>query len=210
MADIGRYFPDFIKDVREFKALGTAENPEIDGLYSALEAVMGSQFVETASEYSVSRLETITGIRPKGTDSLDERKFRLIAKFNEYLPYTWRGLVKMLDGICGEKGYEKERDVNGFLVTVRVGLANRPKLETVRELLENVVPVNMGIDLSILYNRHYETAKYRHSLLKGYTHREIRERGIPVFTEHRFMKRERINSLEGNAHVYIREEMYKN
>ena len=99
---------------------------------------------------------------------------------------------------------------NGFLVTVRVGLANRPKLETVRELLENVIPVNMGIDLSILYNRHYETAKYRHSLLKGYTHREIREREIPVFTEHRFVKRKRINSLEGNAHVYIREEMYKN
>jgi len=195
LANISKYFPSFMGEIREFKALANAENPEFELLPEAIETILSASFIENTNTYGIGRLEKITGITSKGTDTLDERKFRILAKFNEYIPYTWNALTNMLDSLLGLDGYEKERIPREFNVLVRVGLSNAKKFDAVKELLDRIIPVNMTIDLTILYNRHYEVGVYRHEFLSGYTHEEIRMREIPVFITH-----EKLNAATHRQH----------
>ena len=126
MANISKYFPSFMGEIREFKALANAENPEFELLPEAIETILSASFIEK-------------------TDTLDERKFRILAKFNEYIPYTWNALTNMLDSLLGLDGYEKERIPSEFNVIVRVGLSNAKKFDAVKELLDRIIPVNMTV-----------------------------------------------------------------
>lgn len=83
MAKISSYYPDVIKEIREFKVLAQAEDSSLFIIYEALENIMDDQFIETAKNYGLSRLEKIVEIKPKDTDTLDERRFKILAKYNE-------------------------------------------------------------------------------------------------------------------------------
>lgn len=205
-----RYFPDLIRDVAEFKAIAAAENPEIDNMGGAAERVLANQFVKTAEVYGIGRLEKILKITPKGTDTLDERRFRILSKLNVFVPYTWNALGSILDGLCGENRYERERYPERFAVIVRVGLGNRKKFEAIKNMLEDIIPSNMQLDVNILYLRHWEAGRYRHRGLSRNTHFDIRERRLDVFTEHRRLAKERQREIYANSNLYIREEMHKN
>ena len=80
MAKINSYHPDIIKDIREFKVLAEAQDNSLSLIYDALENIMDDQFIETAKNYGVARLEKIVKIKPKDTDTIEERKFKLLAK----------------------------------------------------------------------------------------------------------------------------------
>ena len=53
----------------------------------------------------------------------------------------------------------------------------------VKEMLEEVIPANMEIDLSLLYNQHETLAKFTHKELAKYTHRQIREEVLSYVNE---------------------------
>ena len=86
--------------------------------------------------------------------------------------------------ICGNdesKGpnYSVKLDANNYVLTVRVALTSKNVLSDVAKLLDRVVPSNLLIDLSLLYN---QLSKFTHEELKKYTHIQLREE---VFEEGR-------------------------
>jgi hypothetical protein len=85
-----QYLPDVLKDVREYQALMFSEQPEFSALYTQISGLLNNQFVETSDEYGVKRWEKMLKIVPKSTCTLDERKFNILSKFSERLPYTYR------------------------------------------------------------------------------------------------------------------------
>ena len=95
LANYMDYIPNILKEVREFKAIGESEQPQLNLIYEAIESVMSNQFIETAMEYGVARMEKGVRIIPKATDTLEERKFRLLTKYNEDTPYTMKNLYKL-------------------------------------------------------------------------------------------------------------------
>ncbi|MFQ7027103.1 MAG: putative phage tail protein [Acutalibacteraceae bacterium] len=78
--------PDVLKDVREIKALINTENSEMNLLSAALALYLNNTFVDSADEYGIGRWESILHILPKLTDTLDERRFRVLSRINEQLP----------------------------------------------------------------------------------------------------------------------------
>lgn len=68
------------------------------------------------------------------------------------------------------------------MLTVRVALTSRNVLSDVAKLLDRVVPSNLLIDLSLLYNKNNQLSKFTHEELKKYTHIQLREE---VFEEGR-------------------------
>lgn len=65
----------------------------------------------------------------------------------------------------------------------RVNLINKKKFSMVKEMLEEVIPANMEIDLSLLYNQHTTLAKFTHRELSKYTHKQIREEVLSYANE---------------------------
>ena len=172
------YIPNVLKEVKELKAIATAENPEITSLWAAIENALNDQFILTSTEYGVKRREKIMKITPKGTDTLDERKFRILVKSNEQLPYSFRALHQQLRSLCGPEGYTFTRNVTEKTVTVKVALTAKSNFNDVGDLLERVLPSNIIIELTLLYNQHQTMSTKAHSQLAFFTHDEIRNEVI--------------------------------
>jgi hypothetical protein len=168
------YLPGILKEVREFKAISTAENPELSSLWDAIEDALNDQFVHDATVNGVKRWESILGIVPKGTENLDIRKFRIISRLNEQLPYTYRKLEQQLKTLCGEEGYSLVLQNNEYKLIVRVELSVKGKFNEVDSLLKRTLPANLVIDLSLLYNQHSKLANFTHNQLANYTHNQLR------------------------------------
>ena len=96
------YLPEVLKNVRELDAIMDAENPEIEDLWQACEDCMNDQFISEATENGIERREKMLGITPFATDTLDDRRFRLLSRYMEDIPYTRKSLINMLTSLCGE------------------------------------------------------------------------------------------------------------
>lgn len=184
ITDISDYQPKFIKSVREFEHISETENIQFLFLWDEAEKAFLNQFIDTMTEIGVARWEGILNIVPKVKDELIERKARILLRLNNSTPYTYRTLKNMLDMICGEDGHNFSIVYNEYKLIVRVMLDRRKCLKEVDEMLKRIVPANISIDLDLFFNRHFEAARYMHYELNGYTHEEIRERALPLYTEH--------------------------
>ena len=169
------YLPEFLRNVREYKAILTdGVEPEIVVLFRAIEDALNNQFIQDADEYGVQRWENILGITYKSDYTLDERKFAILTKINEQLPYTTRSMEKRLESLCGKDNYSVNVDVNNFTVNIGVALTARNSYNDVYAMLEEVVPANMVINLYLIYEQNKNWYGYTHEQLKAYTHNELR------------------------------------
>lgn len=169
------YLPGVLREIKEFKAIATAENPEIVKVWEELQSVLDDQFINNSTLNGVKRWEAILGIRALDSDSLSDRKFRILTRLNEQLPYTYRNLEAQLALLCGTNGYKLILDNESYILTVKIALTAKKKFEEVGSLLDRVVPCNMIISLLLIYNQHKTLHRFTHAELKQYTHKELRE-----------------------------------
>jgi hypothetical protein len=176
---LNEYLPSILLKTYEFPLLCDTEQREFDRLNTAVDEVLNAQFVSTAGERGIERYEQIFSIVPQDTDTLDERRFRVLAKINAQLPFSIRRLRQQLATLCGEDGYKLELDGGRYTLTVKVALTAKRNQQAVEELLANIVPANMVCTTSLLYNQHADLTRFTHAQLALLTHFEIREEVLP-------------------------------
>ena len=176
---LNEYLPSILLKTYEFPLLCDTEQQEFDRLNTAVDEVLDAQFVSTAGERGIERYEQIFSIVPQDTDTLDERRFRVLAKINAQLPFSIRRLRQQLATLCGEDGYKLELDGGRYTLTVKVALTAKRNQQAVEELLANIVPANMVCTTSLLYNQHADLTRFTHAQLALLTHFEIREEVLP-------------------------------
>lgn len=176
--DILQYWPVFLRASKEFAALAASENPVYASWQEALNNVENDFFVLTATENGIVRWESILCIKPKGTDTLELRRFRILSRLCKQLPYTHRSLAQQLTSLCGDDGYSLLISHNEYRIVVRVALTQKRQYDEVEKLLNKVVPANMITDLSLLYNQHKTLTGYTHAQLAAYPHYRIRNEVI--------------------------------
>ncbi len=169
------YLPDLIKQSPIFNEITEAEQPEFALLWSKLDETLKNSFVDTAEESGVIRYEEILNLAPKPTDTLDDRRFRILARLNEKLPYTEKTLNERLTLLCGNGGYTLNLDYNNYYVEVKVGLNVTEQFNAVKSFLTRVSPANLVLDVKIRYRTHGELGDMTHTALAAYTHSELRE-----------------------------------
>lgn len=173
------YLPPILLKTYEFPLLCEIEQPEIDRLHDAADAVLDAQFISTAGETAIARYEKIFGITPMDTDTLDERRFKVLTRINTQLPFSVRRLRQQLATLCGADGYRMEIDGGKYTLTVKVALTAKRNQQAVEELLADIVPANMVCTTSLLYNQHADLTRFTHAQLALLTHFEIREEVLP-------------------------------
>lgn len=176
---LNEYLPSILLKTYEFPLLCDTEQREFDRLNTAVDEVLDAQFVSTAGERGIERYEQIFSIVPQDTDTLDERRFRVLAKINAQLPFSVRRLRQQLATLCGENGYRMEIDGGRYTLTVKVALTAKRNQQAVEELLADIVPANMVCTTSLLYNQHADLTRFTHAQLALLTHFEIREEVLP-------------------------------
>ena len=171
---IADLLPLFMQQFREFEELLRTEELEMKQIEQSVFRTLGCGFVDDCDEYGISRYETMYRITPKASDTLDDRKFRLKTKINEQTPYTLPKLREILKNLCGDGNCTADVIVGTYDLIVRVGLAAKNNYTDVESLLERIVPQNMVITLSLLYNPHALVGQYTHAQLATLTHEQIK------------------------------------
>lgn len=177
--DLSGYLPEALKNVRELDAIMRAETPAVRALWQACEDCMNDQFISEATENGIARREKMLDITPYATDTLDDRRFRLLARYNENMPYTRTSLKNMLAALCGENGYTMTFITEKFTVAIKVALTAKKQENCVRELLERILPYNMIFTVELLYNTWEKVRPYTWGALSDRTWKQMKEEVLP-------------------------------
>lgn len=172
--DLMDYLPEYLKEYKELEKTLKAQQPEIKKLAETVERLKNNQFITTADEEGIRKFETMLEVTALDNDTLENRKFRVLSRWNNTIPYTASVLRKRMENLCGKDGYQLEILHLESKVKVRVALTNKKNYGMVEEMLQEVIPANIWIDLSLLYNQHKTLSKFTHRQLAAYTQKEVR------------------------------------
>ena len=145
--NILKYLIPLLQEYKEYKVIAECINPELIILWREIEFIKNNNYIHTSTEFGVKKREDMLKLYPHANEALDDRKFRLLAKEVDKLPYTRRALMKKLDYLCGEDGYYLNIDIANYTVQVGLTINSQSNIESVKELLENIVPLNMIINV---------------------------------------------------------------
>lgn len=168
------YLPIFTQEYAEINAIMDSEQTTIERAWVDAENMLKDQFVVDATEDGVKRWESILNMKPKGTYTLDERKFNILVKLKEQLPYTMPTLKSALASLCGEDGYTLKLDNGTYTLIVKLALWNENNVQVVSELLDKMIPANI-VKKVMLFNTHLILSDYTHEQLAAFKHKEVRE-----------------------------------
>ena len=83
-----------------------------------------------------------------------------------------------LKALCGENGYTLNIDYDNEIVDIKIELTSRKSFDEVELMTEKMIPLNMVINISLLYNQNSLLKKYTHKQLSAYKHSQLRNEVI--------------------------------
>lgn len=167
--------PDFLREIRELKALHTSYDAEFDLIDSAANKLLINFFFDDLDADGCTRWEEMLDLKVGDDDTLDERRLRIKALYLGDTPYTERLFTAMLENIAGVGKAEIKVDIEQYKVDIKIALGSKKQFEEIKALAERVVPLNMGLSVELIYNTYGGLSDYTHGFLGNYTHIYIKE-----------------------------------
>lgn len=169
------YLPHYMREYVEMQEIMNAEQPVIDEMWSQVDNLLSDQFLQDATEIGIMRWESMLGISPKDTDTLELRRFRISARLNQDLPYTLSKLKEVLTELCGVGGFYIALDALNYYIEIRIGLGNHDAYPEVEEQLNKMIPANMITYIKLMFNTHEIISRFTHEQMSVYTHDQLRK-----------------------------------
>lgn len=154
--------------------MNDAEQPEFEELWNATEDVFRDQFILDATVNGISRWEKLFNMKSSATEPLEDRRFRILARMNESLPYTMRRLEQLLEMLSEDSNYEIKLYHEIYTIFVKIKVNKKTNIKEVEALLRRIVPANMVVEVYERLNSHKYVSCFTHGDLKKYTHWQIR------------------------------------
>lgn len=142
--------PSLYSLIREFNALGHSFDQLQDNLDKAVEKGYDNQYIMTADEATITRLEVMYGIQAQSSESLTFRRRRLLAKKQERVPYNLAYLRQSLDVLTGAGLTYASVDYVLQELHVDVLIGGGDYWAAVWQLVEKVVPLELDITVAVL------------------------------------------------------------
>ena len=175
--DLTKYLPPFLVQYKELNKILEVESEYLQTVENLNWNLTDNRFILTADETGLSRYESMLGITPQDDDTLDDRRFRIMSKWNVELPYNYMYLYNQLKTLCGDNDFTMS--LADMVLTIRIELSSKKQYQAVSNLLDEVVPCAVLIDLDLLYNTHEILSNYTHEELSAYTHEQLRSDVLP-------------------------------
>lgn len=135
--------PFFMQQFAEIKEIMQVENDEMDRIDANIQRTLENAFIEDCDEYGIKKYETLLGIVPTAEDTLDSRKSRVLVRWNDAIPYTYRTLIAKLNVLCGVNNYDVSGDLKRYELIITTHLSLIGQTKELENLLDRIVPVNM-------------------------------------------------------------------
>ena len=146
------YLPEVLQEVKELKALDSVENPILEEEWKLAYEQLDNGFVETANEFGLSRYEKMLKLKVSDLDTIETRRLRVLTRFQEQAPYSYKAIINILNTILGEGNYTFQRDVANKTVNMKIQLTIANQFAIIEDFLERVLPVNMNYNIELMFN----------------------------------------------------------
>lgn len=140
--DISTLQPPTVKNLKEFEEIANVENKNLNKIRLEIIDIFNNRFVHLANEQGIARWEKMLKIQRRRTDTLEERRQRVLLKINQRLPYTIRTLKQLLDLTVGHGLYEILLDLDNFEMFFEF-YTNLKKRDELVGILEEMLPLNI-------------------------------------------------------------------
>ena len=142
------YMPPFLKDVREFKVVFSSEDVELNLLKDKIGQVLDEVIVNKAEKYGLERYEKIYAIENVSND-IEVRRFNLLSKINNRIPFTRRWLINKLNNTVGEGNYIIKEDYNNYKISIEVLAIFEDVAEILSKDLREQLPANIEVTVNL-------------------------------------------------------------
>ncbi|MFJ7971331.1 putative phage tail protein [Psychrobacillus sp. NPDC096389] len=143
--DLYPLLPPTVKEFEEFKEITQAQIAEFNRIRAHLIGIFKDRFVYEATENGLRRWEKMLKIQRRSTDTLEERRFRILAKMNNRLPYTFKALIQRLNALCGEGKYQVFLDANAYELDFEF-FEKIADVKLLKDTMEEMIPVNLALE----------------------------------------------------------------
>lgn len=140
---ISKLQPHYERDVFEFKEIARVESEQLDSVKNQFNKILNNQFVITADSDGVAMFESLYGIIPEDSDSLEFRKERVLNRIQSQPPFTIRYLEQQLDKIIGKGKYTVEMNYDKYTLIINSAAENQAYAQEVAVIVGKVKPANI-------------------------------------------------------------------
>lgn len=168
------YLPEVLVEQKELLAIGAVVDQQLLLLQTQVEQLLRNRYIDTADASTLKRLLAILGLDYNPDMSLDEQRNQIKARKQMRFITNLQRIRAMLAEITGNDA-TLSMDYDTLLMTVRVALSSKHNFSIVQELLTDIVPANLVLNVSLLYNQHSYLAGFTHAQLAAFTHKQLRE-----------------------------------
>lgn len=149
MTKMERYLPEILRNIREFGEITGAEEPIFEKHQEAIHQMLKDQFVMSAGDMGLKRYERMLGIAGGSGDAPEDRRFRILAKINNRLPYSMGWLRGKLDALFGAENYTLERDAAAHKLVVETDVQFESVILDLYADLRKSIPASMILETYI-------------------------------------------------------------
>lgn len=94
--DISQFLPPVSRDSRDIQEIMRVENPEFILLWEIMADLLDNQFIPTMGELGLSHWEWILEVLPQDTDTIEDRRNRILRLLAGTDLIRWRNFKKCL------------------------------------------------------------------------------------------------------------------
>lgn len=141
--DISQFLPPVSRDSRDMQEIMRVENPEFILLWEIMSDLLDNQFIPTMGELGLSHWEWILEVLPQDTDTIEDRRNRILRLLAGTRPYTVEKLQEMLDATFGRGAVGVDLNENLYEIWFILSKEMRERSGEVINYAEPIVPKNL-------------------------------------------------------------------
>ena len=134
----------FTQSFGEIQEIMRVEEKWLDKLETGISTICNNAFIEDCDEYGIKKYEDLLGIISEPKDKLETRKMRVLARWNNMVPYTYRTLVQQLNILCGVNNYDIDSDLENYMISFSI--YGKADTSEIKQRLDRILPVNITYD----------------------------------------------------------------
>lgn len=167
-------YPEAILNIKDVKAAIDAGDTVGEVLENCLDELDSNITIKDAAESGIAHRENILGIKPPDTSSLEDRRLEVLLRWYDTPVYTETTLRQKLDATLGAGQYVLTIDLDEKTISCLVELTSKRMIESVKDLFEQMVPLDYLLSVSLRYNQYKNLCVYTYAQLQSYTHDSLR------------------------------------
>lgn len=155
------YWPPVLREIREFREIASAEQPEAESAADAVFGLADELFMDSMGERSIERWEKILNLVPDAeNERLEERRQRVVNVYNTQIPFTGLWLKNWLNEVAGKENYVLDLDRGAYRCDVLLTAFSDQYQTQLREALRKILPANLSLTVMEYRMRYKQLEAY--------------------------------------------------